>query len=136
MLRLDIPLERLDGTTLAPVSFQLRLRVLGRRAYNDSQVESWVHGNSPARFVESNCTKCHHEKTSLEPSERFPEPPAPKLVKGYHLVREYGCYGCHEIPGYDGPKRIGPDMRTGQADMNRPWFVNRLVRNLRNAVAG
>jgi cytochrome c2 len=32
-------------------------------------------------------------------------------VQGYHLVREFGCYGCHEINGYDGTKRIGPDMR-------------------------
>jgi cytochrome c551/c552 len=33
-------------------------------------------------------------------------------MQGYHLVREYGCYGCHEINGYDGPtKRIGPDLR-------------------------
>ena len=49
---------------------------------------------------------------SLEPSEKFPEPPAPKLVEGYHVIRQYGCYGCHEINGWSGPeKRIGPDMR-------------------------
>ena len=43
---------------------------------------------------------------------RSHEPPAPKLVQGYQLVREYGCYGCHEINGYNGPDlRVGPDMR-------------------------
>src|SRR3546814_14482888 len=26
------------------------VRVLGRRVYNDSQLERWVHGNSPARY--------------------------------------------------------------------------------------
>jgi cytochrome c2 len=72
----------------------------------------WIFPMMPERFIESNCLKCHHEVLDLEPSERFPEPPAPKLVEGYHLVREFGCYGCHEIPGFDGPtKRIGPDMR-------------------------
>lgn len=72
----------------------------------------WIFPMTPERFIESNCLKCHHEVVELEPSERFPEPPAPKLVQGYHLVREYGCYGCHEINGYDGPtKRIGPDLR-------------------------
>ncbi|MEX2309254.1 MAG: PDZ domain-containing protein [Pirellulales bacterium] len=71
----------------------------------------WIFPMTPDRFIESNCLKCHHEVVDLEPSERFPEPPAPKLVKGYHLVREFGCYGCHEIPGYDGAKRIGPDLR-------------------------
>src|SRR3990170_288091 len=29
------------------------VRVLGRRVYSDSQIESWVHGNSPARYLEA-----------------------------------------------------------------------------------
>lgn len=66
----------------------------------------------PQRFDQSSCLKCHHQVVDLEPTERFPEPPAPKLVEGYHLVRQYGCYGCHEINGWANPdKRIGPDMR-------------------------
>jgi cytochrome c2 len=72
----------------------------------------WIFPMTPERFIESNCLKCHHEVVDLEPSERFPQPPAPKLVQGYQLVREFGCYGCHEIGGYEGPtKRIGPDLR-------------------------
>ena len=72
----------------------------------------WIFPMKPSRFAESNCTKCHHEKGGLEPSERFPEPPAPKLVEGWTLAEQYGCFGCHEINGYDGPDtRIGPDLR-------------------------
>ncbi len=72
----------------------------------------WIFPMKPQRFVESNCLKCHYDKGALEPSERFPEPPAPKLVEGWTLVEQYGCYGCHEINGYDGPnKRVGPDVR-------------------------
>ncbi|MEX0585058.1 MAG: hypothetical protein WD176_00340, partial [Pirellulales bacterium] len=36
---------------------------------------------------------------------------APKLYDGYSLIRDYGCYGCHEINGYDGTLPIGPDLR-------------------------
>jgi cytochrome c2 len=72
----------------------------------------WIFPMLPQRFEESSCLKCHHQVVDLEPSEKFPEPPAPKLVEGYHLIRQYGCYGCHEINGWAGPdKRIGPDMR-------------------------
>ena len=72
----------------------------------------WILPMLPERFEESSCLKCHHQVVDLEPSEKFPEPPAPKLVAGYHLIRQYGCYGCHEINGWAGPeKRIGPDMR-------------------------
>lgn len=72
----------------------------------------WIFPMSAKRFSEGACLKCHHEVVELEPSERFPEPPAPTLTHGYNLLRKYGCYGCHEIKGYDGPaRRIGPDMR-------------------------
>ncbi len=72
----------------------------------------WIYPMLPQRFEESSCLKCHHQVVELEPSEKFPEPPAPQLVEGYHLIRQYGCYGCHEINGWAGPdKRIGPDMR-------------------------
>ncbi len=71
----------------------------------------WIYPMSPKRFIESTCLKCHHDVSELEPSQQFPEPPAPRLMKGYHLLRKYGCYGCHEINGYDSGTRIGPDMR-------------------------
>jgi len=72
----------------------------------------WSLPMLPDRFEQSSCLKCHHQVVDLEPSEKFPEPPAAKVVKGYHLVRQYGCYGCHEISGWaSADKRIGPDMR-------------------------
>ena len=73
----------------------------------------WIFPMPPKRFVESNCLKCHHEVVDLLPSERYPDPPAPKLLAGFDVIRQYGCFGCHEINGYDGPdRRIGPDLRT------------------------
>lgn len=73
----------------------------------------WDFPMYPQRFVESSCIRCHHDVVELYPSERFPDPPAPKLVDGYELIKTFGCFGCHEINGYDGPDhRIGPDLRT------------------------
>jgi cytochrome c551/c552 len=73
----------------------------------------WIFPMLPTRFAESSCLKCHFDVTELEPSDRFPDPPAPKLTKGHDLIRQYGCFGCHEINGFDGPnRRRGPDMRT------------------------
>lgn len=72
----------------------------------------WIFPMYPERFTQATCLKCHHDVVELEPSDRFPDPPAEKLMHGYHLIRKYGCYGCHEVNGYDGPsKRIGPDLR-------------------------
>ncbi|MFV1965135.1 MAG: PDZ domain-containing protein [Pirellulaceae bacterium] len=71
----------------------------------------WMYPMHPQRFAESSCLKCHHDVAQLRPSERFPEPPAPKLLRGYQLIRTYGCFGCHEINGSAAGRRIGPDMR-------------------------
>jgi len=72
----------------------------------------WDFPMAAERFVESRCLRCHHAVTDLEPGGRFPDPPAPKLLAGYDLVRRSGCFGCHEIKGYDAAGRpIGPDMR-------------------------
>jgi len=74
--------------------------------------EHWNLPMLPERFAESRCLKCHHEVADLDSSARFPEPPAPKLLAGYNLVRQYGCFGCHEISGVaETGRSIGPDMR-------------------------
>ena len=46
----------------------------------------WVFPMYPRRFAESACLKCHHEMGELAASERFAEPPAPKLSRGYQLI--------------------------------------------------
>src|SRR5262249_52317023 len=36
---------------------------------------------------------------------------APKLMRGYNLVKDNGCFGCHEIAGLKAGRRVGPDLR-------------------------
>lgn len=76
----------------------------------------WIFPMTPNRFVESMCLKCHHDVMELQPSRRFPEPPAPKLMAGHALIQDYGCFGCHEINGFKTPTdRNGPDLRAEPA---------------------
>ena len=70
----------------------------------------WEHPMYPKRFEESGCIKCHINVTELAINEKF-GPTAPKVAQGYQLVKTYGCFGCHEISGYDGTKIVGPDLR-------------------------
>jgi cbb3-type cytochrome oxidase cytochrome c subunit len=82
------------------------------RDYDWFDNHHWIFPMKPRRFLESNCLKCHYNKAELEASERFPKPPAPKLVEGWTLVEQMGCFGCHETNGWDGPnRRVGPDLR-------------------------
>ncbi len=83
-----------------------------KREYGWFDNHHWIFPMYPNRFSESLCLKCHHDVVELQPSEKFPDPPAPKLVEGFNLIKDVGCFGCHEINGYDGPnRRIGPDLR-------------------------
>ena len=70
----------------------------------------WERPMNPKRFEESGCIKCHINVTELGVNAKF-GPTAPKVVRGHHLIETYGCFGCHEISGYDGNKIIGPDLR-------------------------
>ena len=84
----------------------------------------WEFPMLPQRFLESSCIKCHHQVTDLLPQRevtefretaagtRTPvETPGTKVVRGYNLVRESGCFGCHEIAGVKNGRQIGPDLR-------------------------
>ncbi|RMG40426.1 MAG: hypothetical protein D6725_03390 [Planctomycetota bacterium] len=70
----------------------------------------WEFPMYPKRFRESACLRCHHSVVELGVNPRF-GPTAPKVYRGWQLVRTYGCFGCHEINGYDGTRSIGPDLR-------------------------
>ncbi|MER3442250.1 MAG: hypothetical protein C4296_12905 [Gemmataceae bacterium] len=69
----------------------------------------WDMPMIPMRFIESSCVKCHHNIADLVRTSGREE--APKLLRGYRLVRELGCFGCHEISGYKAGRPIGPDLR-------------------------
>src|SRR5262249_4961608 len=69
----------------------------------------WDFPMLPSRFIESSCLKCHHQVTDLISSDNRNE--APKLLRGYSLIKENGCFGCHEIAGRKGGRQVGPDIR-------------------------
>ncbi|HYV34526.1 MAG TPA: c-type cytochrome, partial [Gemmataceae bacterium] len=69
----------------------------------------WDFPMLPQRFIESSCLKCHYQVTDLYSDGNKSE--APHLTKGYNLIGNFGCFGCHEINGYKGGRQVGPDMR-------------------------
>ncbi len=70
----------------------------------------WEHPMYPKRFEESGCIKCHINVVDLAHHPKFGAT-APKVARGYDLVKTYGCFGCHEINGFEGTKPIGTDLR-------------------------
>ena len=79
------------------------------KAYHWHFDHDWEFPMLSSRFVESSCIKCHHEVTDLVRQGSKEE--APKLLRGFNLVRENGCFGCHEIAGIKSGQEVGPDLR-------------------------
>jgi mono/diheme cytochrome c family protein len=80
-----------------------------KKKHDWGAVHDWDFPMFPRRFMESGCLKCHHQVTDLITSYNRHE--APRLLRGYNLIREYGCFGCHEIQGTKDGRPIGPDLR-------------------------
>lgn len=78
--------------------------------YGYSYNHFWEYPMFPKRLAEAACVKCHHNIVELGVNPKFGAS-APKLFQGYELVRQYGCFGCHEINGFNAGKPIGPDLR-------------------------
>ncbi|TXT35272.1 MAG: PDZ/DHR/GLGF domain-containing protein, partial [Planctomycetota bacterium] len=70
----------------------------------------WEYPMQPARMREAACLKCHHSVVELGQNTKFGAT-APKVYEGWQLIKKYGCFGCHEINGFDAGKPVGPDLR-------------------------
>jgi mono/diheme cytochrome c family protein len=80
-----------------------------KKEYGWESIHFWDYPMQPRRFVESSCLKCHHQVTDLIRHGSKEE--APKLLRGFNLLKENGCFGCHEIQGVKGGRWVGPDLR-------------------------
>jgi mono/diheme cytochrome c family protein len=70
----------------------------------------WEYPMQPKRFIESSCIKCHHKMEELGSHPKY-KASAPKVFGGYQTIQKFGCFGCHEVHGFEGDKSIGPDLR-------------------------
>ena len=63
--------------------------------------------------IEAGCYKCHNASPEV--------PRAPTLANGRDLIRIYGCFGCHRMPGYEGIRKVGPDLATISGKLSEDW---------------
>ena len=68
----------------------------------------------------ASCNACHKNETVLKYAKPF--------TKAKQLILESGCFGCHEIKGYDNVPKIGPILNALPAK-TRPDWIYRWVKN-------
>jgi len=64
--------------------------------------------------TESQCLKCHQGAVEV--------PKADRLNTGVFLVEKYGCHGCHKIKGWEGLRKVGPDLTKVASKTSEEWI--------------
>ena len=64
--------------------------------------------------TEAQCAKCHQGVVEV--------PQAASLNAGRFLVERYGCNGCHKIKGWEGLRKVGPDLTHITAKTDPEWM--------------
>jgi cytochrome c2 len=67
----------------------------------------------PMTNIEAGCYKCHNASPEV--------PGAANLNSGRDLIRIYGCFGCHKLPGYDNIRKVGPDLANVSGKLTKDW---------------
>jgi cbb3-type cytochrome oxidase cytochrome c subunit len=65
--------------------------------------------------TESQCAKCHQGVVEVPRAER--------LNTGVFLIERYGCFGCHKIKGWEGLRKVGPDLAKVASKTNEDWIL-------------
>jgi mono/diheme cytochrome c family protein len=83
-------------------------------------VKYWEHPLLEGEFLQAGCNKCHSKEMKVEH--------APLLTKAKRMVFDLGCYGCHEIAGYETARKIGPPLNSVSAKTT-PEFIYHWVKD-------
>jgi mono/diheme cytochrome c family protein len=87
------------------------------RYTHTKRYERWHQWDYPMLakgHTESQCAKCHQGVVEV--------PKAEHLNTGVFLIERYGCFGCHKIKGWEGLRKVGPDLTRVMAKTNPEWI--------------
>lgn len=77
----------------------------------------WEQPMMERRYVESSCARCH---TAIDDVAHD----APQLYRGYQLVQQAGCIGCHKFEGIEPYAKTGPDLRHVSSKLESGFVYN------------
>ncbi len=87
------------------------------RYTHSKRYERWHQWDYPMLakgHTESQCAKCHQGVVEV--------PKAEHLNTGVFLIERYGCFGCHKIKGWEGLRKVGPDLTKVMSKTNPEWI--------------
>jgi mono/diheme cytochrome c family protein len=105
----------------------------------------WERPMLKAEMTQATCLRCHRGQTEWVVAAPAPSPAgaaaaageaqaaeappaalvdlAPALSRGIILLETLGCFGCHNIRGYETAEKVGPDLTRIRAKVHPAWLV-------------
>ncbi len=78
--------------------------------------ESWDHPMLASTMLESGCQKCHPNRAWLSNAE--------DLMKAQKKLRRMGCFGCHDIEGYNQLAKVAPPLDRVTTKVSTSWIYD------------
>jgi cytochrome c1 len=89
--------------------------------YAHGQVKHWEHPLLKGKSIEAGCNKCHGRELLTDHAE--------ELNKAKRKVFDLGCYGCHEIRGFETLDKVGPSLYRVAKKLQPSWVYGWLRNN-------
>jgi mono/diheme cytochrome c family protein len=100
----------------------------------------WERQMLKAEMTQATCLRCHRGQSEWLLAAAAPAPgsaggaaaegkaaavldAAPALSRGMALLETLGCFGCHNIRGYETAEKVGPDLTRIRAKVQPGWLV-------------
>jgi len=96
---------------------------LQSKQFAHGQIKHWEHPLLTPEFRDAGCNKCHSKEMKVEH--------APMLTKAKRMFFDLGCYGCHEIAGYETARKIGPPLNAVTKKTNSE-FIYRWIKDTKS----
>ena len=75
----------------------------------------WERPMLHGEMVQASCQTCHSVQTFI--------PMAPVLTQGKQLVAQLGCFGCHNLRGFEKAEKVGPSLLKMRSKADPTWMV-------------
>jgi mono/diheme cytochrome c family protein len=82
----------------------------------------WERPMFHGEMVQASCQVCHSVQTFV--------PMAPVLSDGKQLVAQLGCFGCHNLRGFEKVEKVGPSLLRIKSKADPSWMI-RWIQNPR-----
>jgi cbb3-type cytochrome oxidase cytochrome c subunit len=82
-------------------------------------VKHWDEPLLAGDMTQTSCLNCHGDLKGLRGVE--------EIVNSTELLKKYGCYSCHKIPGYETMGDVGPVLTEVGSKVNYSWAVKWLL---------